>query len=95
VLLSSLRGGDYHIYPEHLRNLPIPLAPQPIQQPAIALVEKIIAAKASDPKADTAALERQVDNVVYRLYNLSYEEVRVIEPGLPVSRAEYERITVK
>jgi len=25
VLLSYLRGGDYHIYPEHLRNFPIPL----------------------------------------------------------------------
>lgn len=24
VLLANLRGGDYHIYPEHIRNIPIP-----------------------------------------------------------------------
>lgn len=26
VLLTNLRGGDYHIYPEHIRNIPIPPA---------------------------------------------------------------------
>jgi adenine-specific DNA-methyltransferase len=90
VLLSNLRGGDYHIYPEHLRNLPIPLVSAEKQQPVIALVDKILAAKAADPQADTSAIERQLDNLVYRLYDLSYEEVKVIEPGFPLGRAEWE-----
>jgi hypothetical protein len=34
-------------------------------------------------------LERQLDNLVYRLYDLSYEEVKVIEPDFPLGRAEY------
>ena len=29
VLLMNLRGGDYHIYPDHIRNIPIPSAPPP------------------------------------------------------------------
>ena len=29
VLLTNLRGGDYHIYPEHIRNIPIPSATPP------------------------------------------------------------------
>ena len=29
VLLTNLRGGDYHIYPEYIRNIPIPSAPPP------------------------------------------------------------------
>jgi hypothetical protein len=95
VLLSNLRGGDYHIYPEHLRNLPIPLVPKPSQQPVITLVDAIIAAKAAAPKAGTSALERQIDSLVYRLYNLTYEEIKVIEPDFPLSRAEYERGEVK
>jgi adenine-specific DNA-methyltransferase len=94
-LLSNLRGGDYHIYPEHLRNLPIPLVPKPIQQPVITLVDAIIAAKAAAPKIDTAALERQIDSLVYRLYNLTYEEINVIEPDFPLTRAEYEGKRVK
>jgi hypothetical protein len=55
-------------------------------------VDKILAAKAADPQADTSALERQIDNLVYRLYNLTWEEVRVIEPGFPLGKAEYEGI---
>jgi hypothetical protein len=49
----------------------------------------ILAAKAIDPKADTTTLEREIDNLVYRLYNLTYDEVKVIEPEFPLSRAEW------
>jgi hypothetical protein len=74
VLLSNLRGGDYHIYPEHLRNLPIPLANKAEQQQVIALVESILAAKKDNPQADTSAFEKEIDRLVYRLYGLSSEE---------------------
>jgi adenine-specific DNA-methyltransferase len=90
VLLSNLRGGDYHIYPEHLRNLPIPLVSESSHQPIVSFVDKIIAAKAANPQADTSAPERQIDNLVYRLYNLTWGEVKVIEPEFPLSKAEYE-----
>jgi hypothetical protein len=29
---------------------------------------------------DTTALEQQIDNMVYRLYELTYEEVKIIDP---------------
>jgi adenine-specific DNA-methyltransferase len=85
-----MRDGDYHIYPEHLRNLPIPTVSPSMQQPVIDLVDKILAAKAGDPKANTATLEHQVDRLVYRLYDLSWEEVKAIEPGIPMGEAEWE-----
>jgi adenine-specific DNA-methyltransferase len=81
VLLSNLRGGDYHIYPEHLRNLPVPNVSLEQQQPIIALADKILAAKAADPKADTGALEAQIDEAVYALYDLGKEEIKVVEGG--------------
>jgi hypothetical protein len=34
----------------------------------------------------------EVDNLVYRLYNLTWEEVKVVEPEFPLSKAEYEEI---
>ena len=52
----------------------------------------ILVAKAADPKADTAVFEREIDDLVYRLYNLTYDEVKVIEPGFPVGKAEWEGI---
>jgi hypothetical protein len=52
----------------------------------------LLAVKVADPQADTSALERQVDRLVYRLYDLTWEEVKVIEPGFLLSKAEYEKM---
>ncbi len=78
VLLTNLRGGDYHIYPEHIRNIPIPVATPAQQQQIIALVDKILAAKKQNSSADTTALESEIDEFVYDLYGLTEEEKDII-----------------
>lgn len=87
VLLTNLRGGDYHIYPEHIRNIPIPVATPAQQQQIIVLVDKILAAKKDcrikhendSELADTSTLEMQIDALVYKLYGLTDEEIKIIE----------------
>jgi len=79
VLLSNLRGGDYHIYPEHLRNMPIPLVSMSRQQPVIDLVKKILSEKKRNSAAKTVELEQKIDALVYKLYGLSKEEIAAIE----------------
>lgn len=34
----------------------------------------------------------KIESLVYRLYNLGYEEVKVIDPDFPLSKEEYESI---
>ncbi len=79
VLLTNLRGGDYHIYPEHIRNIPIPSATSAQQKPIIALVDKILASKKANPQADTSKEEAEIDRLVYQLYGLTDEEIAVVE----------------
>ena len=79
VLLTNLRGGDYHIYPEHIRNIPIPSATPAQQKPIIALVDKILAAKKANPQADTSKEECKIDTLVYNLYGLTDDEIAIIE----------------
>ncbi len=79
VLLTNLRAGDYHIYPEHIRNIPIPNVPANQQKPFIILVDKIIAAKKKEPNADTSALEAEINKLVYALYGLTPEEIAIVE----------------
>ena len=79
VLLSNLRGGDYHIYPEHLRNLPIPKHSRNRQQHLISLVDKILSAKNKNPSPDISELEKQIDDHVYKLYGLTDEEIKIIK----------------
>ena len=78
-LLSDIRGGDYHIYPEHIRNLPIPLVSAEQQAPIIALVDTILSKKQQNPGADTAAEESAIDNLVYQLYGLTEDEIKMVE----------------
>ena len=78
VLLDDIRSGDYHIYPEHVRRIPIPSATTEQQQPIIDLVDTILAAKAADPQADTSDFESQIDQLVFDLYGLTEEERQIV-----------------
>ena len=77
VLLTNQRGGDYHIYPEHLRNIPIPHASSKEQQSISQIVDRILAAK--NVNADSSDLEHELDQIVYILYGLSDEEIKTVE----------------
>ncbi len=79
ILLADQRGGDYHIYPEHIRNIPIPLASKDVQNKIGNLAKRILDAKASCPSTDTSVLESEIDGIVYQLYGLTEEEIRVVE----------------
>jgi len=38
--------------------------------------------KISDPQADTSALEAGIDRMVYKLYDLTAEEIAIVEESL-------------
>ena len=40
-------------------------------------------------KADIVSTMKQIDLLVYRLYNLTYDEICVIDPDTPIMREEY------
>ncbi len=71
-----------------LRKLPIPNISIKQQKPFISRVEKILSLKKQNQ--DTASLEKEIDVLVYKLYELTYEEVKIIDPGFWLSEAEYE-----
>lgn len=51
--------------------------------------EQMISLKAQN--ADTTALEDEIDFMVYKLYNLTYDEVLVVDPETPIKREDYEK----
>jgi type I restriction-modification system DNA methylase subunit len=64
---------------ELLRKMPIPKADKDRQRPVIQLVGKILAAKQREAEADTSALEREIDELVYALYGLTPAEIKSIK----------------
>ena len=56
-----------------------PAAPPEKQKPVKRLVDRILAAKQRDAEADTSALEREIDELVYALYGLTPEEKALVQ----------------
>jgi len=76
------RKGEFlELYQKPLSEIPIKIVPQMDQQPFIDLVDKILAAKKDNPQADTTAWEKEIDQLVYKLYDLTDEEIAIIENG--------------
>lgn len=63
----------------YVGKIPVPRISHRDQRPVIDLVDQILAAKQKDPNADTAVLERQIDQMVYKLYGLTPEEIEIVE----------------
>lgn len=64
---------------EYLKRIPIPKASEREQAPIIRLVERILTARRRDPGADITTLEQEVHRLVYGLYGLTPEEVKIVE----------------
>ncbi len=75
---TAIQNG-YQLIWQYFRQILIPIISQEQQQPIIALVDQILTAKKSNPKADTSELETKINQIVYELYGLSEEEIRIIE----------------
>ncbi len=73
----------------HLSLLPIPDVSLPFFIEIEKMVDKILAAKKDDPNADTSELEKQIDHLVYKLYQLTYNEVKIIDPEFALTEQEY------
>ncbi len=63
----------------HLARLPIPTATSAQQSEIETRVEKILALKKENPEADVSELEAEIDQLVYKLYDLTEEEVAIVE----------------
>jgi len=75
-----------------IKMLPILPIEQMSKKKLLSFVDQILSAKQSDPHADTTALERRIDELVFKLYDLTYEEVKVIAPDFWLSEEEYENL---
>jgi hypothetical protein len=45
-------------------------------------VDKILAAKRTDKNANTSNWEQEIDKLVYKLYDLTKEEIKIIEENI-------------
>src|SRR5690554_4758415 len=85
---NSIRGGYLRFFTSYMKDAPIPKNTKALEPH----VEKILTAKQEDPSEETTALEREIDVLVYRLYGLTYEEVKVVDEDFWMGESEYNRV---
>ena len=75
----KMAGGYINVGTEVVSSLPVP-EPSSAQWTALVeVVDRILTAKRADPSVDTSALESEIDEIVYRLYGLTPEEIVIVE----------------
>ncbi len=83
-MASNLGEGAFRWIKQYIERLPIPqITPknQELAQKITDCTERILKTKEKDPKANTQELEQKIDALVYQLYNLTDEEIKIIENG--------------
>ena len=76
-IASGKQGGYFEFKPMYVAQIPIPKIEEKNQQPFAALVDRILELKKEGK--DTQSLENEIDALVYRLYELTDEEIKIIE----------------
>lgn len=74
-------------------TVPIKNVSKSIEKIFSKLVENIKNRKSQGKETNT--LEQEIDNLVYKLYELTYDEVKVIDPAFSLSKKEYEAIKLE
>ncbi|WP_231208145.1 class I SAM-dependent DNA methyltransferase [Helicobacter pylori] len=75
-------GIEGELKTNNLEKIPIPKITPQNQELAHKITDcakVILEAKEKDPKANTQKLEKEIDALVYQLYNLTDEEIKIIE----------------
>lgn len=76
---KATKGAFPKILVTDVNKFPIPKADDSEQTEIAEIVDKIIGAKKQDPTANTDELEAKIDELVYKLYGLTDEEIAIVE----------------
>ena len=82
---GKMQGENFQIDKEPLLNFPIAFKNIFGQ-----IISKYVDLIISKEGKNCYSLEKEIDHIVYHLYDLTYDEVLVVDPETPITREEYE-----
>src|SRR5690606_17192535 len=80
---EKYRGSSYNqginFNKDMINNLPLPELDNKIITLMLRFVDQLLSIKNADHTTDSTKLEKQIDELVYKLYDLTAEEIKIIE----------------
>lgn len=90
----KMSGGYLSISPTIIKEFPLPKQSlNELKLNKIGSLVKLISQKKQSGE-DTSQEEAEIDLMVYKLYELTYEEVKIVDPEFEMSEEEYEAYTI-
>ena len=78
--ICVIRSGGYiEVKPQYFEQIPIPEIDPKTEAKLIELAENAIQERTNNQQADISAIETQIDQLVYQLYELTEDEKKIIE----------------
>ena len=78
--ICVIRSGGYiEVKPQYFEQIPIPHIDEKEKANLIELVDMVIQERSENQQADINSIESQIDQLVYQLYDLTQEEINIIE----------------
>lgn len=89
---GKMQGNNYQLDKEPL--LLIPIVSIKDVKPITSIVDKILLEKEKNSETDLSKLENQLNEMVYKLYQLSYDDVLVVDKEFDkqITRANYDKL---
>ena len=87
---GKMQGLNYQLDKEPLQQIPITVPEIEVQTRIGHLIDEIIERKSTNANASIQDVENQIDIIVYHLYDLTYDEVQIVDPETTITREEYE-----
>lgn len=85
---KASKGAFPKILVQDIKDFPIPLPSDDLKSKIIDKVAVIVSNK--ENRKDTVNDEAEIDNLVYHLYGLTYNEVLIVDPKTSITREDYE-----
>ncbi len=87
---GKMQGLNYQLDKEPLQQIPIAVPEIEVQTRIGRIVEDIIVRKSANENASIQDVENQIDIIVYHLYDLTYDEVLIVDSQTQITREQYE-----
>lgn len=92
---GKMQGANFQLDKEPLQQIPIKIASIDFQDKITECIDRIINLFCKSSFSEINIIEKIIDLLFYHLYELSYEEVLIVDPEYTMSREEFENFRIE
>ena len=86
---KATKGAFPKILVQDIKDFPLPVVSNDVKSYITELVKQVL--ENHSKGLDTKTGEQRIDLLVYHLYNMTYDEVLIVDPETPITREGYEK----